>query len=92
MLLPLAAEGGFAVGYGPGGYNQNVASLALSDGSVLFTPYDNSFNSVIGKLGPDGQLDTSFGIDGYFESSSTDLYPRYRGTIGRQVPGDWRCR
>ena len=66
------SEGGFAVGYGESGYNQNVASLALSDGSVLFTPYDSSINSVIGKLGPDGQLDTSFGVDGYFESSSID--------------------
>ncbi len=64
------SESGFAVGYGEPGYNQNVASLALSDGSVLFTPYDSSFNTVIGKLGPDGQLDTSFGDDGYFETSS----------------------
>ncbi|MFK7966563.1 MAG: LamG-like jellyroll fold domain-containing protein, partial [Burkholderiaceae bacterium] len=64
------SEGGFAVGYGNPGYNQNVASLALSDGSVLFSPYGDGFASVIGRLGPDGQLDVSFGTDGYFEVSS----------------------
>ncbi len=64
------SQGGFAVGYGQAGYNQNQASLALADGSVLFTPYDNSFNSVIGKLRPDGQLATAFGNKGYFDSSS----------------------
>ncbi|MFK7896673.1 MAG: LamG-like jellyroll fold domain-containing protein, partial [Myxococcota bacterium] len=66
------SESGVAVGYGESGYNQNVASLALSDGSVLFTPYDENYTTVIGKLGPDGQLDTSFGNDGYFDPSSIE--------------------
>ncbi|MFK7916177.1 MAG: DUF4347 domain-containing protein, partial [Pseudomonadales bacterium] len=66
------SEGGFAVGYGESGYNQNVASWALSDGSVLFTPYDENYNTSIGKLGPDGQLDVSFGNVGYFEASAIE--------------------
>ena len=77
------SEGGFAVGYGEPGYNQNVASLALADGSVLFTPYDASNNSQIGKLGADGQLDLSFGNDGYFTSSSID----YIRDIKQQADG-----
>ncbi len=76
-------EGYGILSQGVGGYNQNADSWVLSNGSVLITPYDTSFNSTIAKLNPDGSLDTGFANAGYFDSVGIG----YIGSIVEQPDG-----
>ncbi len=56
---------------GDSGYNQNLGSVVLADGSMLMTPYEaGGGNSILVKLNADGSIDTSFGTNGYADNSS----------------------
>ncbi|MFK8030204.1 MAG: LamG-like jellyroll fold domain-containing protein, partial [Gammaproteobacteria bacterium] len=54
---------------GSTGYGQNRDQYVLADGSMLILPYDSNGNSALVRLLPDGTIDTTFGTNGYADTS-----------------------